>query len=129
MTTYRTRQEIFDLAYTGLAAQGFELSLLPDKGDGSLTGCAYRGEDNRRCAIGHCIPDDAYNDGLEGLRVFNPDVLAAANISPVDSPFARALQQVHDNQRGRPSYGAAATLKAALIAFAKNYGLTVPEVA
>ncbi len=91
MTTYRTRQEIFDLAWNGLKAQGFLRSM--DDGQ-----CAYRGKKRRRCAIGHCIPDHLYTRGLEGFAAYEVDVLDAALVSTADARWARGLQIVHDEE-------------------------------
>jgi len=44
-------QEAFDRALRGIRAQGYRQSL-------TGTGCAYRGENGLKCAIGHCIDDD-----------------------------------------------------------------------
>lgn len=92
MTTFRTRQEIFDLAWNGLKAQGFERSL------NSSHTCAYRGENGMRCAIGFCIDDANYDEELlEENSAQNPAVLDAARIDQADEAFADELQDMHDN--------------------------------
>jgi hypothetical protein len=118
MIPARTRQEIFDLAYRGLAAQGFRRSH-----DG--TGCLYRGPHGLRCAIGHCIPDDEWEHrNLE--RVNNEEiggiVSFSAGIADEDLDFAQGLQEAHDDGI-HPS-----VMRHKLEAFAHQHGLTVPEV-
>lgn len=109
----RTRQEIFDLAWNGLKAQGFERST-------SWTGrCAYRGDGGRKCAIGHSIPDEAYDPELEG-PIEHP-VLVAANISRSDLDFCRALQRKHDYADSPRD------MAETLAQFAHDNSLTIPS--
>lgn len=109
-----TRQEIFNNAWRGLESQGFEQSL-------SGGGCAYRGDAERRCAIGWCIPDDLYRDGFEGRVVSEtPMIRKAAGVSARDKRFALSLQECHDDN---PSPDA---MRVALVKFAISYGLTIP---
>lgn len=110
-----TRQEIFDIAWTGLKSQGFERSL-----SDVASGCAYRGEDGLRCAIGWCIPDKKYNRRLEGRGADDPDVLEAAGIDERDSDFADDLQVCHDFE-DTPS-----GVEEALRNFAREHDLTIP---
>lgn len=63
------KQALFDRAVKGLASQGFAPSYLPDNGT-----CAYRGEDGKRCAVGHLIPDAVYKPEMEGHNAL--DLLA-----------------------------------------------------
>ena len=53
-----TIQEIFDKSVIGVIKQG--------KKSLDLNGCAYRGFNGNKCAIGHLITDDHYNKKLEG---------------------------------------------------------------
>lgn len=85
----RTRQEIFDLAWNGLKAQGFRQSMTKE------LECRYRLR-KLRCAIGHCIPDNAYRTDLEGQVVSSGAVLRAAGIAYTDATFATNLQLCHD---------------------------------
>jgi hypothetical protein len=117
---YRTRQEIFDLAWNGLKAQGFLRSTSQALRE-SLSPCAYRGDSGRRCAIGHCIPDDAYKPRLEGASASNKDVVEAANIDPSDAGFVRDLQWCHDNCDDEPTL-----MEGALRDFATNRRLSIP---
>lgn len=119
-----TRQQIFNTAYHGLAAQGFERSfqedlLRPNKGR-----CQYRGDNGRRCALGYCIPDSLYSENLEGVTIYKlpRHFLDKIGIRKKDIGFANNLQQVHDFSVN-PS-----DLRFKLELFAAKYGLTIPEL-
>lgn len=124
---YRTRQEIFNVAYRGLASQGFRRST-------NDMGCAYRGDGGRRCAIGWCISDAEYNRDFEGTSPAfgdpknkdffyhrRADIRKAARISDSDATFARELQARHDEGTSP------ASLQSMLESFAKLHDLTIPE--
>jgi hypothetical protein len=118
----KTRQEIFDIAYRGLASQGFWPSTDED-GDN----CRYRGVDGKRCAIGWCIPDKAYRSVMENNTpsAANPIgkiICQAAGIADDDRMWADRLQAAHDVSISPE------TMKARLLIFAGEYGLTIPEV-
>lgn len=55
-----TRQEIFNKAYIGIRDQGFVRSVV------GLHSCKYRGENGAKCAFGHLIPEEEYDEILEG---------------------------------------------------------------
>ena len=88
-----TQQEIFNKAYAGLKAQGFNRAV---RDTGPLAICQYRGEDGLKCAIGHLIPDEKYEEGLEGLCASVPEVRDASGTSGVDWNFLDDLQVCHD---------------------------------
>lgn len=116
MTIFRTRQEIFDLAWNGLKAQGFERSLNSDDT------CAYRGENGMRCAIGFCIDDANYDEELlEENLAQDPAVLNAARIAQEDNVFAEELQEMHDTAYSPE------IMEEQLRAFALRHKLKVPE--
>jgi len=118
-TKNRTRQEIFDLAYIGLAKQGFKRSYQKETStDGPF--CLYRAPDGKKCAIGFCIPDEEYRPNLEGGDAWL--AYKAAGISGRDFNFAERLQGVHDHSKF-PS-----EMEQDLRMFANEYGLTIPEV-
>jgi hypothetical protein len=58
-------QEIFDTVATHLFKQGRQ-SLHA----GYDTMCAYRGADGAKCAVGVLIPDELYNDMMEGRTIW-----------------------------------------------------------
>lgn len=95
-----SNQEIFDKALFGIRSQGYALSM---KSDGH---CAYRGENNTKCAIGHCITDEYANswDNLSnrGLGSSIQDVLYLKKneyslfFENSQLGFLSSLQDVHD---------------------------------
>lgn len=61
-------QEIFDTVAHHLLTQG-EQSL-----GGTVDGCAYRGDDGRKCAVGCLIPDELYSPHMEGKTIMGEEV-------------------------------------------------------
>ncbi len=71
-------------------------------------GCAYRGRDGTKCAIGILIPEEVYLSEMEG-KGFNticsifkevrdlPEIQALRVDHPIHGPLGRALQRLHDN--------------------------------
>lgn len=115
----RTRQEIFDIAWNGLKAQGFARSAVENE-----YGCLYRGPNGLRCAIGHCISDEEYREVFEGTGISTDNgysLRKAARISTDDLGFAGDLQAAHDEN---PAPDA---MKEALLDLALRYSLTVPS--
>lgn len=84
-----TDQELFDRVATHLLTQG-EQSF--DEG----IGCAYRGENGKKCAIGCLIPDEWYSEDLEGNTVHQKVIREAAGIAESQLQLADALQACHD---------------------------------
>lgn len=111
----RTRQEIFDLAWNGLKAQGFRRAY-----GGIGVGCLYRGPDGMKCAIGHCIADERYDPEMDmcGQRSL---AFRAAGVASEDYDFAIELQTVHDCGR-RPE-----AMEDNLRRFASRHSLTIPS--
>jgi len=113
-----TKQEMFDKACEGLAAQGWQKSR-------ALNGaaCLYRGPYGLKCAVGHIIPDeiydpkwDAYIGSIQEVCEASSDVAALIG-SEIE--FAREMQRAHDtadegSMRGR------------FILLAEKHGLALP---
>lgn len=112
----KTRQEIFDIAYRGLASQGFERSAIPNGH------CLYFGPDGRRCAIGWNLPDNLPSGSVDGVGYGLYDAMADADISEDEFDFAEALQAAHDDASNTED------MKARMAMFAAHYNLTIPEV-
>lgn len=111
----RTRQEIFDLAWNGLKAQGFVQSV-------NKTGsCVFRGPNGTRCAIGHCIPDDKYDPRMDREGEYFDAAFDAAGVGWRDRIFAHNLQNAHDNGEEPKS------MERYLRNLAGEYGLTIPS--
>lgn len=88
-----TKQEIFDIVWKGILSQGGP-SL------NHLYGCAYRGENNRKCAAGLLISDEDYTKDYEGEVVSTtvPNKLTEYFESKnLNIAFIAKLQSVHDN--------------------------------
>lgn len=89
-------QEIFDRVKAHLLAQG-ERSVTVRK---SVSICAYRGADGRKCAIGVLIPDDRYSAAIETLAASDSAIMALIGLTPTDTDQAElldALQHIHDD--------------------------------
>ncbi len=87
------RQELFDKVVTHLLTQKEQSRKIS-----SL--CAYRGQNNLKCAIGCLIPDDLYSESLEGnnvesLFVYFPKVRKL--IGKRNKDLCENLQDIHDN--------------------------------
>jgi hypothetical protein len=108
-------QEIFNKVWTGLKAQKFERSTF--RADQLI--CAYRGEEGRKCAAGHLIPDEEYRALWEGRRVRALDFFARFSFEELD--LIDALQRAHD-QGFVP-----ATMRARLKEVARTFNLKIPE--
>lgn len=92
MTTFRTRQELFDNAVRGIFGQG-RIAF-----DGM---CLYRqsrrADSPVRCAVGWNIPDEEYRSDMEdGYSAGNGYIADAAGIKKEDREFAEHLQRSHD---------------------------------
>jgi hypothetical protein len=142
--TMADAQKIFNIAYLGLASQGFKQSLSSSKAT-----CAYRGRDGLKCAIGHVIKDDALAIALDDSLGYLPEQKSGYPISslltgrhPLDmkvqeifdsSPefidFLRKLQNVHDRVPVDWIKGTIPELmKRNMEAFAVTYKLSVPAI-
>ena len=63
-----TSQQIFDKVLAHLRKQGCQSRHQND--DGTLGSCAYRGAGGTMCAVGCLIPDNVYDERIEGLGVY-----------------------------------------------------------
>ncbi len=103
----KTRQEIFDLAYKGIASQGWKAS------EGDVDGkrkCFYRKEvDGQmfKCAIGWNLPDDKYvpdMDDFDGCMTLAA-IMDHCDIDRDNLDFCRRLQDTHDAAKGQMKFG------------------------
>jgi len=119
-----TKQEMFELAWNGLRAQGWKLSL---DSDGS---CRYKSPDGYRCAWGHVDPEGTDHPEAEGkgvLGLAGDNIGIAAKLNPFDLSFASRLQAAHDDAGPRSGLAARPDMEANLRALAAEHGLEVPE--
>lgn len=96
-----TKQQIFDQVVTQIVTQGGQSK----SRDGA---CMYRGEHNRRCAVGAIMPDELYDINMEGEAV--DDLLSHLDnvhsplydsegihfLAALDVTFLAELQIAHD---------------------------------
>ncbi len=64
--------------------------------------CAYRGNKGRKCAIGCLIPDEEYNESMEGasassLLTTGSDYKAVSTLKIFNDNFLNKLQIIHDD--------------------------------
>lgn len=124
-----TQQQAFDIAYKGLKAQGCK----------SLTigsGCAYRGGEGRKCAIGMLLTDEDMQVGkreagvvsIEGSSPSSWPRLASEIVDGTNPVrFLTAMQEeLHDNLSPTP-YTFNELLEVSAKDFAKEHNLTLPE--
>lgn len=89
-----TNQEVFDKVLFALRKQG-RASIRYTHSQNSE--CAYRGHDGMKCAVGHLIPDEKYNAGLEGVKCSDLQVRYAAGLTEHQEDLGIALQDAHDH--------------------------------
>ncbi len=82
-----TAQEVFDFIADNLLKQG--------RVSTNSGGCAYRGNDDCKCAAGFLIPDDDYKpDHMEGVSWGG--LIGRGFVPPDHGELIRNLQRVHD---------------------------------
>lgn len=104
-TESRTPQEVFDYVMTALARQGW----LPSVDIGA---CAYRGDNGKMCAAGHCMPDVVYTDNIEGNGIRSESIAfqweqhspqTFKHVEP-HLPLLSILQAYHDTKLTNEDY-------------------------
>ena len=102
------RQEHFNLAFLGLAAQGFQQAR-------DVVGCLLLDARGRRCALGHIL-------GIEGTSDYSASQLAFVALTRgPDRRFYASLRSVHDNENM-----SLLSMEERLRNFARRWGLQVP---
>jgi hypothetical protein len=93
-----TKQETFDTVARHLLTQG-------EKSEIDGVGCAYFGQEGRRCAAGVLIPEDKYDPEFEGEQLYHgasgqPENEASKVIYEAghDLSLCQDLQFVHDSE-------------------------------
>ena len=87
-----THQEIFDFVWTKLYEQG-EQSI-------ERCDCRYRTTGGLKCAVGHLIPDDLYEENMEGrtVRVISEHYSLPSDVfNRYNEGFLNELQAAHDS--------------------------------
>lgn len=111
-------QEIFDTVATHLFVQGRRAT-----SPGNDLMCAYRGEGGAKCAVGVLIPDEIYDEMMEGRTVSG--LVGSAHYALPDwmieaQELLKDLQNVHDTE---VNWKNSATMNAALSAVAVERNL------
>ncbi len=92
-------QEVFDYVVAALRKQGRKSLVFDSATKKEL--CSYRGEEGKKCAAGHLIPDEDYNPTWENIAVRigvdNPVVHYFAS-KGYDIKLISKLQYCHDNR-------------------------------
>jgi hypothetical protein len=87
-------QQAFDNALFGIRNQGYRQSITSDE-----SSCAYRGNNDLKCGVGHSIPDELYKKGMEG-KAFNNLLSEHPEIQDlfqnVDWQLLSKIQWAHD---------------------------------
>lgn len=121
------KQELFNKAFLGMKSQGFA----PSMSGGS---CTYRSLKGMKCAIGHLIDDEDYEESIEGATALNVVVLkslftndAYDSLNDEDKAFIYDIQLCHDNEHTTTLDDAPIKIKERFFTFAEQYDLTVLE--
>ena len=112
-----SKQETFNRAYRGLAAQGFEKSV-------DMSGeCAYRSScGTKKCAAGHLIPDEDYSEAMERIGVWASEVWAPLKRDGHALDLVTDLQSAHDESTSPLN------MQYRLAIVANAHGLTIPKI-
>jgi hypothetical protein len=92
---HELQQELFNEVYRGLASQGFLQSLAPGS-----TACRYRGDDGAKCAAGHLIPDEAYDEFAMECHIVSELDYFTSKYPQEAIELVRLLQTAHDGVEG-----------------------------
>jgi len=125
------RQEVFDIVSTHLLTQMAVSELDNVTEDGEPIGCAYRGNNGLKCAIGILIKDEFYTPALETKNLYNVFIHGVLLKSGYtfsrsetgensDKNFLMDLQKIHD--RTLPHHW-----QRTLTSFAVKYQLAIPS--
>ena len=118
-------QEVFDYVINHLVTQGAR-STLQD----AIIDCAYHGEGGTKCAVGILIPDDMYNDLMEGCDVLDlvRKFPQACSVGGIDQhvDLLLDLQKLHD---AAPVWSWEGVFQDYVSGVARRHNLNVPPVA
>lgn len=97
---FKNDQHLFDVVADHLLTQKAKsLSTDAMREKGNPLGCAYRGANGMKCAVGVMIPDELYSPKLEGWSIFTVNferVLRKVLGRDVHEDLPYVLQRVHD---------------------------------
>jgi hypothetical protein len=110
-------QELFNIMWNGLKAQGWKMSI------DTVGGCSYRSEIGA-CAIGYCIGDKTakYWDDMSPIQNTTIEkILAGVSLPVKRRTFLVRAQEAHDGSND-PS-----DMKSRFIELADTFDLTIPK--
>lgn len=136
-----TNQEAFDRVWDWFVVRKGQKSTMVF--DGGERGCAYRGADGARCAVGCLIPDELYNLSMEQTSItvllmdpgYGSSPPLRAHFSGVSQSLLSEMQSAHDgfdtdhygDQTDVAAERFTAHMEHALRNAARIYDLTVPS--
>ncbi len=91
-----TNQEVFDTVVNHLRQQGQQCV-----SDDDEIGCAYRGPNGMKCAVGALIPDELYDEAFEGKNVYQDEIGLVLRDLGIERGLAAELQNIHDRDQSR----------------------------
>lgn len=103
----KTDREVYEFIANALMEQGLKSQIKRQTTQNiPLVDCAYRGENNTRCAVGQIISDEFYSELFEGKSIHEDEVLEAVQQSnpewDVDYTsflMLNQLQLIHDSHQ------------------------------
>jgi hypothetical protein len=110
------KQELFEFVIDKLIEQGVQS--VDEYGD-----CMYRGVDGAKCAVGHLIKDEFYNEEYENNSCCHEQVEDALMLSGVDREYNNFLTKLQDFHDAHGSWSKEGLRITRIIEFAKNYNL------
>jgi hypothetical protein len=115
------KQEMFNKVWFGLQGQDWKQSV--DSFNGGGNQCAYRGANGAKCAAGHLIPDENYDEEFEGCGIGSllnryPMLFNEAMNQECVS-FIKEMQAIHDSGDDSMQDG--------FVWLAQQHDLTIPE--
>ncbi len=124
-----TKQEVFDIVAVGLIKQGVRSYVdLPEEAFSLGDGCLYRGPNSTKCAAGMLIPDELYEEKMEGVRFLDLEERVRRGAYKSDKVngemdgFITMLQTLHDS----PYHWS--DIKGALVEFAHHHSLSTVAI-
>lgn len=104
LSSLTTDFEVYEYIKNHLLLQGAKSEIkTPFLGDVEIEqGCAYRSDDDKKCAVGCIIADEFYTPWLEGKACHQQDVLIAVQQSvlnwAVNPIMLQEMQMIHDEK-------------------------------
>lgn len=117
-----TKQTAFDVMWNGLKAQGWQKSMTNNV-------CTYRGDNGRKCAVGHLIPDEIYHERMERIPIQVVYFELGKYILPTkeDVQFFGFLEEARWAHDYAIETNKKHNMESCMRRLAKRHNLTIPE--